>query len=467
MYDYTLPNGLPSGSRAAWSRLSLLPLVDGPLTPFSYSLLAEIAGRAWFQYFDRLGFDPMPRARVLRQHDGWAYINLTLSAQRDVEGAAVPPPVLRLDGQPFPICKWEKPGLLAGFKFSLAQGRIDNLLKSLAGEINDITAQAQQWYAKVAELRWTQAEVLQIMEEIENVGAPSFLAFFAAGHNLSLAYNRLFRLVGEAGGQPASLTLIDAAVGDPTDLVEQMVINELVRLGQTLTDKAALGRWLAQGNLTEWTEQLPDPALVGSLQTFLATYGHRCYGEGEAQRPRWADEPRPLLRAILAAAEGRLQPIRTRAAQPQPLLQGIPANQRKEAQLWLQKIEMLRRLQSQSLHAFAYVLAGARRWAFAAARDAMVDERLLQLGDAFFFELEELKEMMTGEWNVSSRREIQSTARKRRAEYARWVDAQPPELLIGESKATPHQNIDLPSFATGFHAIELLDMAQERLVNEH
>jgi hypothetical protein len=65
----------------------------------------------------------------------------------------------------------------------------------------------------------------------------------------------------------------------------------------------------------------------------------------------------------------------------------------------------------------------------------MVDQRLLALEDVFFYELEEMKEMMTGEWNISSRREIQSTARKRRADYERWQTATPAELLIGESEA--------------------------------
>ena len=86
------------------------------VTPFSYSVLAEIAGRAWYQYFDRLGFDPLPRARVLRQYQGRAYLNVTLSAQRDAEQAGLEPITLRVDGQRFPLCKWEKSGFLAGFK---------------------------------------------------------------------------------------------------------------------------------------------------------------------------------------------------------------------------------------------------------------------------------------------------------------------------------------------------------------
>ena len=44
-----------------WSRSFLQPLAPGALTPFSASLVAATAPRAWYLYYDRLGFDP-PRA---------------------------------------------------------------------------------------------------------------------------------------------------------------------------------------------------------------------------------------------------------------------------------------------------------------------------------------------------------------------------------------------------------------------
>jgi hypothetical protein len=108
----------------------------------------------------------------------------------------------------------------------------------------------------------------------------------------------------------------------------------------------------------------------------------------------------------------------------------------------IQKTQQLRILQSQALHAFAFALAGARRWALAAARDAMADQRLLALDDVFFFELEEIKQMMTGEWNVSDRSEIQAKCRQRRQEFVMWQGLAPaaPELLIGETAAQRLEN---------------------------
>jgi hypothetical protein len=437
LFSFTLPNGLPAGSRTAWSNLPLRPLVSGPLTAFSYHLLAEIAGRAWYQYYDRLGFDPMPRARVLRQYGGRPYLNLTLSAQRDVEGAGVEPLTLQLNGKPFPICKWEKPGLIAGLKFGLAQNRIENLLKSLSIEIAAITQQAQAWHDKVAELRWTQAEVLQIMEEIENVGVPSFLVFLAARHNLDLLYNRLVRLVDGRVEQATALSLIDAALGNEGEEIEWAIQSRVVQLSEMAATDPALHDWLRDGDSSEWQEKAEHDKWFDELRAFLSQYGHRTLQEGEVRHPRWADDPATLFLLLAQLVNGAISPAVCRTAAPQPLLDVSEPNRRKEVQQLLQKAVALRRLQSRALHAFAYILAGARRWALAAARDAMADGRLLAADDVFFFEPEEMKEMMTGEWNVSSRSEIQATARQRRAEYRDWQQTQPPDLLVGESEAQP------------------------------
>ena len=68
----------------------------------------------------------------------------------------------------------------------------------------------------------------------------------------------------------------------------------------------------------------------------------------------------------------------------------------------------------------------------------MIDQRLLQLDDVFFFELEEMKRMMTGEWNVSDQQEIQATCARRKAAVGQWQQVAPSTLLIGDVEATPH-----------------------------
>jgi hypothetical protein len=361
LFAYELPNGLPAGSRTAWSRLSLLPLAQGALTPFSYSVLAEIAGRAWYQYFDALGFDPMPRARVVRQFQGHPYLNWTISATRDAEQAAIEPLTLRLNGQLFPLCKVEKPSFLAGLKASRNQAKVESLLKKLTGELAGVSQQLQAWQAKTQELRWTQAEVLQVMEEIEPVGVPSFITFFAARHNLDLTANRLWHLL-------------------PADL-----------------PSAARTRLLSE-----------------AIPTLYA----------------------PVINAEIRQAAEQTPNIPNVTVQPAALLAALEARQRKAAQPLLGKAQTLLELQGRALLAFSTILPGTRRWALAAAKEAMGDQRLLAQEDVFFYELEEMKEMMTGEWNISDRDEIQKSCARRKLEYAQWQQAQPSELLIGESETT-------------------------------
>jgi len=58
------------------------PMVAGVVTPFSYSVLAEICSRAWYEYFDRIQFEPAPRTTLLRHHQGRIYTNLNPSHYR-------------------------------------------------------------------------------------------------------------------------------------------------------------------------------------------------------------------------------------------------------------------------------------------------------------------------------------------------------------------------------------------------
>ena len=101
----------------------------------------------------------------------------------------------------------------------------------------------------------------------------------------------------------------------------------------------------------------------------------------------------------------------------------------------MQRARQLLWLQSQAVHAFAYILAGTRRWALAAAKEAQGDQRLIQADDVFFFQLEEVKQMMTGEWNISSRQTIRNTCAERKAAYARWQTQAAPPVLIGDIAA--------------------------------
>ena len=441
MFAYTLPDGLPSGSRTVWSQSPLQPLTSSVLTPFSYSVLEEIARGAWYQYYDELGFEPMPRARVLRRYEGRTYLNLTISAQREAEVAAIEPLTLLINERPFPLVKWEKPGLLAGIKAGRQRKKVTTLLTAYGQAVDAITQKAAAWYFRTQELRWSQADVLQIMEEIERVGQDSFKLFFSARHNLALIYNRLLGLIPAQQPLPAKLALLQGALSDLTALTEYQIAEALVALGEIAGSDPATVTWLQLQDFANWQQTLPNKQLVDACTDFIHRYGHRGVNEAEIEQLRWHEDPTLLFTSIQAAVQqAAKQPVKASAPQQlQRLLATVAAAERAEAEGLINQARQLMQRQSEALHAFAYILAGTRRWALAAAKEAMADGRLQQIDDLFFFELEEIKQMMTGEWNVSALREIHNTCQQRRAEFAQWQRLAPPPLLIGESAAVPQQ----------------------------
>ncbi len=445
MFAFSLPKGLPGGSRTVWSRLPLQPLAAGPLTPFSYSLLEEVAKRAWYQYFDELGFEPMPRARILQQVNGYPYLNLTLSAQRDVELAGVEPLTLLLDGERFPLVRYEKPSFFAGIKLGRNRKKITTTLARYAEELPAINQKSETWSAKTKELRWTQADVLQVMEEIERVSASSFKLFFAARHNLEWIYNRLLWLTQDRRPYPANLSLINNCLGALTTVHETTMAEQLLALGALAAADPVVVDWLHNGDFAGWETQLPRP-MCEAIQHFLVQYGHRTANEAEIAQERWESNPCLLFSSLTAY----LQTAPTRSAHQPPteplqnLLEAVDGAAKKEVQLLTAQLRHLLQLQSQALHAFAYALAGTRRWALAAAGEAMADGRLQQREDVFFFALEEVKQMMTGEWNISARSEIQATCEKRRMTYMQWQSAPSPWVLVGENVAVPVGGSGLP-----------------------
>lgn len=442
MIDFTFGgNGTAAGTEAGteagtvWGRSLFEPLAPDALTPFTGSLLSEIAARAWYLYYDRLGFGPMLRAEVVRLHAGRPYINLTLSSTLDAENAGVAPPVFRLDGVARPLFAWEKPGFLAGMKLARGAKKIEDTLRTLQQELPAITAKAAAWQSRVAGLYWSQAELLQIMEEIEHVGAAALLPYFAARHNLEWAYRRLQMLLG-AQTEAEGAALIARALGGAAPTVELEMARHVQRLGQSAAAQPEIRDWFDAGAFDAWQSSLPLGAFADDLHSFMARYGHRGLHEGEIAAPRWTEAPAALFAAIRACAQGASTPGAAQPADLSPLLAAVDGKARKEAQQLVEQMRDLLTLQSHALHAMAYILAGTRQWALAAGREAMADHRITDLEAIFFYEVEEVKEMMTGEWNISDRSAIHTTADERRQTLAAWRRAASPALIWGDREAT-------------------------------
>lgn len=436
LFDYVAPASKPGFSGTVWSQFPLQPLTPGVLTPFSYSVLAELASRAWFVYFDRLGFEPTPRSRLVRLYKGRVYFNLSLSSQMEADHAGLEPLALHLNQQRLPLAKWEKPGFLAGFKLGRGQKKIDDVVADQTRHIEAVSEKARTWYLKTQSIqRWGQAEVLQIMEEIERVGVESMVAFFAARHNLAYHYGRLVAdLAGKVNAGQA-LLLINNALGDVPGLIETTIADALPALAEAMAEPATLA-WLKAGNFADWRKTLPSAVAIERVSAFLAAYGHRAVHEGEIANPRWSQDVSLLLGALLAILEIPAAPAKASPkANVQALLDALPSAARKQGEQSLHKIGELHKLQSRALHALAYIGGGTRSWALAAAGEAMVDKRLHSADEVFLFELEEIKEMMTGEWNISSMDEIRETVAKRQVEHNAIQQEIAPDILLGDEEA--------------------------------
>lgn len=443
MFDYLVPGATPGRAEPVWSACPLQPLAAGVLTPFSYSVISELFSRGWFAYYDRLGFEPTPRTRVLRRHNGRAYLNLSISAAMDAERAGIEPVALRINQTATPLAASGKAGLLGGIRQGRARKRIDDLLQSMDAEMDAVTEKARTWYIKTQGVRWSQAEVLQVMEEIERVGVDSMAAYFAARHNLEWLYAQLIADLSQTHTVEQALLLINNALCDPRDLVEWDLANAIIDLSELLKEPEQVA-WLKTGDGHDWQASLPGKQGNHRFAAFMDAYGHRALHEGELALPRWAEDPNIVLRGLLVCVE---HPTRHPAQLPKSgalhkVVEALPAGARRAGEQMMEKVQALHRLQSRALHALAYIWAGTRRWALAAAHEAMADGRLHAEAEIFTFELEEIKEMMTGEWNISSIKEIHERSDKRRAQIALWRGTPPTDLYIGETLAQPEDRME-------------------------
>lgn len=430
MIEYSFA-GPGTESEQLWSRSFLEPLAPGALTQFSASLLAEIVARAWYLYYDRLGFAPTPKTRLVRISEGRPYVNLTVSARLDADNAGSEPPAFFVDGRERILFAWQKPGFLGSMKLGRGAKKIDETLAALQQEMPEITGRAREWHDKVLKLRWSQAEVLQIMEEIERYGAAALLPYFAARHNLESAWRRLLALLGNLSPQE-TMALLAATLGGTEGAIESDMAQRIRQLGRMAAAQPQIAAWLHTGDFGDWANTIPAGAFADAAQTFFSLYGHRALAEGDACNPRWNEQPAIVFNAIRGAAANPADAMAQGAGASDALLRAVGAKAHKDAARLVEQIRTLIDMQSRAVHAFAYILAATRRWALAAGHEAMADRRITEIGNVFYYEVEEMKQMMTGEWNVSDRNTIHETASERQEHHAQWQKVVPAHFIWGD-----------------------------------
>ncbi|MFZ2359728.1 MAG: hypothetical protein WA040_10335, partial [Anaerolineae bacterium] len=105
----------------------------------------------------------------------------------------------------------------------------------------------------------------------------------------------------------------------------------------------------------------------------------------------------------------------------------VDAQRRRQFEPVFDQLQQIVDLMPASREALVTVMAVARHWALGAAQEAVHDGRLSAVEDVFLLELEELKQVMTGEW--SSPEQVLPLIEQRRAEQAAWAAQEPAEVV--------------------------------------
>lgn len=260
--------------------------------------------------------------------------------------------------------------------------RSPKALIAAADAAADRCQRVQRWYARVSATHWGQADLLQVMEEIE----PHGIRALSTWEQMRLAWQEGSSEVIQAQKEAWP----DASPADVADLTTPASGYDLAR------DRVARG--------------------MDSREAFISRYGHRGANEAELSSPRWCEDPGKLNAqlAVTMLAPGP-DPAARLAQAEQKLLGRLRFLRRRSVETLLQTRRRFGELLDQADDARAFWLAATRLWTLAAAQEALADQRLRDASDIFFLELEEVKQLMTGELNVTHRQELNDLVAARRA----------------------------------------------------
>ncbi len=347
--------------------------IPAKLTPFSQSILLpaqESSLRRLAQHQERVHVSLSPAEFAQPQK-----INAFLAESIVAIWGGSPPEIGRLLGVDPP----------AGASRGKAARGV-KMTQKLLQEFPRVYARLHRWSEWVFSSEWSQAQLLQVMEEIEPMVAEALhwehaLALAAVG-----AFDHLGALLAKKEKDPARM--------------------------------AALRLGLVTGLET------PDSRFVDALasgmrmQQLRERFGHMPFApEGEIALPRVGDVVDALLETPpvemwnwdLGRAQKRQAESEKRALAQAGLLgrSGL----RKAIDMAQQTFVA----HAQAREGLAYVLAAARHWALAAADEGAGDGRIHHPDEIFMLEIEEIKQMMTGEWH--SRRHVESLIGERKAAF--------------------------------------------------
>ena len=276
--------------------------------------------------------------------------------------------------------------LQTGGAIRKAQARIDATLTG----VQDLHVRTAKWLDWVRGLRWTQADLLQVMEELEPKARDVLQTYFILRAGLSAAAAQVTERLAEwLPERPPDVTW-----GLYVGLADMPGIESAYALAVAARDEASR-----------------DPA--------LARFGHRGPGEMRPDGMRWADQP-----ALLASlADQRPQRNSDTAHIERQAVEAwvfgqLDASKSRQFEAALRRAQALCVAADVAWDAATMVMAAAQRWAEATASEATSAGLIARPADVLYLELEELKQVATGEWHPGRSAAVQDEVARRRAQIA-------------------------------------------------
>ncbi|MBX7235091.1 MAG: hypothetical protein K1X65_11935 [Caldilineales bacterium] len=285
----------------------------------------------------------------------------------------------------------------------------------LAAELPARQERLRGWARRVFAMRWSQAQLLQVMEEIEPLTTDACLDEQGAAAAALGSYASLCELASGWKLGPTALLDIVAGIETPTGT---MVADLLAGL---------------------------------DAEALLARYGHRGDTELELAASRLAETGFGAPPADESGATAWQPAVaQARRGQAEAELSGQAGLLRRGAvRKAIAQAQAMLKAHGQAEDGLAWVLAAVRRWALAAGSEGAKDGRLDSVEDIFWLELEEIKQMMTGEWH--SRDHVQPLISERRQARAalsgQAASPSRPLGIAGGSLTAPFQRLDSPTEA--------------------
>lgn len=368
---------------AGWTRDLARDLFPGPTTPFARTLLIAPAERAVRHVYAELG-GQAPESRIWQAAGGYIYLNAAAITEADTSlyGAGW------LGKAP-----GEAPGglrgrLQAGGVIRRAQAR-----QSLAlGEVAGLQSRLSRWWAWVQGLKWTQADLLQVMEELEPHALAALQTYFLVRTALNAAAWAFDARRNEwLPDLPAELrpALTLGLPDQPTAQVVEAVLR-------------AAGRAAA------------DPERLATL----ARVSHRGPGEIRPDAKRWGDAPH-LLDYLAEQGEARWTAAAAAGARERAwaaVQRGLSGGQFRQLLGLHEALAHAIRAADRTWDCLTLVMAAAQRWVGAATRETLAAGLISRPADVLYLELEELKQVATGEWHAGDREQVLAAVERRMRE---------------------------------------------------